>query len=686
MSRIPQSFIDELLDRVDIVEVVDHRVKLRKTGKNYSACCPFHDEKNPSFTVSPDKQFFYCFGCGASGNAVGFLMDYERTGFPEAVEQLAHLCGMEVPREEQKPEATRQERLRKRLYELLEKSNDFYQEQLRQHPGKSKAIDYLKGRGLDGQIARDYGVGYAPPGWDNLLKALGTNGDNRDGLLTAGMLIQPEDSDRLYDRFRHRIMFPIRDTRGRVIGFGGRVLDDSKPKYLNSPETPVFHKGRELYGLHEARQAYRNLPRLLVVEGYMDVVALAQFGIRYGVATLGTACGEEHLERAFRYTSEVVFCFDGDNAGRRAATRALEASLPAMTDGRQVKFLFLPDGEDPDTLVRQIGPEKFENLIDMGVPLEDYLFDAAAEGINIRTMEGRAHLSKRAAPLLAKLPKGVFRELMFEALATRTGLNRTTLEELVDTPEPLPSQQEPEPQSHPARQEPSIQPERLTRESPTHDAAPEYWPDDTQSEPPSYHEHDIPVDYDDFESLPASAYDDIPEPKLDNEPTSSVSAKRSSQYLMQAHTKAIALLLAHPTLAAEAPDHDAWLSQNNGELRQLGRLLKLLHERSHYQLSHILGHWRANYGPDETEKLAAIAGHDMLRAAAHLSRPKDERSEVIEYDLSAAFSHCLEKARNLLHEPSRERALAKLRSSDCRKLSRAEKEALVAEALGQKLH
>ena len=689
MSRIPQSFIDELLDRVDIVEVVDHRVKLKKTGKNYSACCPFHDEKTPSFTVSPDKQFFYCFGCGASGNAVGFLMDYERTGFPEAVEQLAHLCGMDVPREEQKPESSRQERLRKRLYQLLEKSNDFYQEQLRQHPGKTKAIEYLKGRGLDGHIARDYGIGYAPPGWDNLLKTLGGNGEDRDGLLKAGMLIQPEDSERLYDRFRYRIMFPIRDTRGRVIGFGGRVLDDSKPKYLNSPETPVFHKGRELYGLHEARQAYRNLPRLLVVEGYMDVVALAQFGIRYGVATLGTACGEEHLERAFRYTSEVVFCFDGDSAGRRAATRALESSLPAMTDGRQVKFLFLPEGEDPDTLVRQIGPEKFENLIDMAVPLEDYLFDAAAEGINIRTMEGRAHLSKRAAPLLAQLPKGVFRELMFEALATRTGLNRATLEELVDTPEPLPSQQAPasQPQQRERQAAPSARPPQQREPAITEDYG-------DLTEPAENNEPWSPDDYADFEAMPREAFD---APPLDDyappasgqegiEAGRELATGRASQYLMPPHKKAIALLLAHPELAAEAPDHDQWLNQNSGELRQLGRLLKLLHERSHYQLSHILGHWRANYGPDDTEKLAAIAGHDMLRAAAHLSRPKDPRSEVLAYDLSAAFAHSLDKARNQLQAASRARALAKLRSSDASSLSRAEKEALYAEALGQKPH
>ncbi|WP_020208075.1 DNA primase [Gilvimarinus chinensis] len=654
MSRIPQPFIDELLDRVDIVEVVDHRVKLKKTGKNYSACCPFHDEKTPSFTVSPDKQFYYCFGCGASGNAVGFLMDYERVGFPEAVEQLAHLCGLDVPKEEASPGASKQDRLRKRLYELLEKSSDFYQLQLREHPGRSKAVDYLKSRGLDGRIARDYGIGYAPPGWDNLLSALGTNGEAKDGLLTSGMLIQPDNSDRLYDRFRFRIVFPIRDTRGRVIGFGGRVLGDDKPKYLNSPETPVFHKGRELYGLYEAREAYRNLPRLLVVEGYMDVVSLAQFGIRYGVATLGTACGEDHLERAFRYTSEVVFCFDGDSAGRRAATRALEASLPAMTDGRTVKFLFLPEGEDPDTLVRQIGPEKFENLINMAVPLEDYLFDAAAEGINIRTMEGRAHLSKRAAPLLEKLPKGVFRELMFDSLASRTGLSRATLEELVETPETLPS----------AAPVPATEPEPVARirvdelQPPLEDIPPpdDYYP---AAEMP-------PLDYEPAPVAPAHA----PEP-----------AQPASRYLMPPQQKAMALLLAHPELADAEPEHEFWLNQDNIELRRLGRLLKLLHERSHYQLPHILGHWRANYGEEESDRLAAVAGNDLLLSATSLTRKETDSEHT--YNHRAALESSLSKIRELQAKSRRAQALARLKSPEAKQMSREEKDALVAKAIGR---
>lgn len=679
MSRIPQSFIDDLLDRVDIVEVIDHRVKLKKTGKNYAACCPFHDEKTPSFTVSPDKQFYYCFGCGASGNALGFIIDYERLPFPQAVESLAHLCGLEVPREEGTQRDNAQDKLRQRLLELLEKAQTFYSDQLRQHPGRTKAIEYLKGRGLNGQIAKHYGIGYAPPGWDNLLKALGDSQDNRSKLQQAGMLIQPEGSERLYDRFRYRITFPIRDARGRVIGFGGRVLGDDKPKYLNSPETAVFHKGQELYGLYEARQAYRNLPRLLVVEGYMDVVSLAQFGIGYGVATLGTACSKEHLERAFRHTGEVVFCFDGDNAGRKAATRALEAALPAMTDGRQVKFLFLPEGEDPDTLVRQIGPEKFEHLVDLAVPLEDYLFDAAAEGINIQTMEGRARFSKRAAPLLAQLPKGVFKELMFDSLANRTGLQRATLEELVASPETLPSQtlpsQSPTSQAQ-AEPEPSghLKVSELQASLPDNGDIPIAPPSDYYAdmpppvEPPAEHFAEHAADYNDYHNSAAA-------------PEASGLAKASSRYLMPPERKAMALLLAHPALASEEEDHNFWLEQPNLELRRLGRLLKLLHERSHYQLPNILGHWRATYGEEESGQLAAIAGNDLLRAAVTLTQK--ESSEERGYNPTGALRACLRKAREQLIQRRRQEAMAKLKSPAAAQLSRAEKDALYAAALGR---
>jgi len=431
---IPQPFIDDLLDRVDIVELVDGRVKLKKSGKNYSACCPFHDEKTPSFTVSQDKQFYYCFGCGASGNAIGFLMNYDRAGFREAVEQLAKLCGLELPDEDRirSPEQIAKEQDRKTIYSLLESAKNFYKQQLRSHPNKQKAVNYLQNRGLSGEIARDFCLGYAPPGWDNVLQALGQNLEDQRLLIDGGMLINREESHKLYDRFRDRIIFPIHDIRGRVVGFGGRVLSEEKPKYLNSPESPVFHKGEELYGLYEARQRNSQLKNLLVVEGYMDVVALAQFGIDNAVATLGTACREDHLVKAFKYAAEIVFCFDGDNAGRKAARRALEASIPVMTDGRQVKFLFLPEGEDPDTLVRQIGAKKFSNLIEHALPLESFFFDTLTEDLDPQSMEGRARLSKLAAPWLNKLPKGVYRELMFDQLAKRTGLEKNTLLELVE--------------------------------------------------------------------------------------------------------------------------------------------------------------------------------------------------------------------------------------------------------------
>ena len=340
---IPQSFIDDLLNRSDIVDVVSSRIQLKKAGKNYSACCPFHKEKTPSFSVSPDKQFYYCFGCGAGGNALGFVMDHDQLDFPEAVEELAKRAGMDVPREESgRPRAPRQA-VDSPLYTLLEAAAEHYRQALRNHPQRRYAVDYLKGRGLSGEIARDFGLGFAPPGWDNLFKQLGTDALQQKAMIDAGLLIENADSGKRYDRFRDRIMFPIRDSRGRVIAFGGRVLGDDKPKYLNSPETPVFHKGQELYGLFEARKFNRDLDEIMVVEGYMDVIALAQQGLRNAVATLGTATSEEHLKRLFRLVPSVLFCFDGDAAGRNAAWRALESTLPSLQDGRRARFLFLPD-------------------------------------------------------------------------------------------------------------------------------------------------------------------------------------------------------------------------------------------------------------------------------------------------------------------------------------------------------
>ncbi|MDE1886968.1 MAG: DNA primase [Gammaproteobacteria bacterium] len=439
MARIPQSFIDELVSRVDIVEVIDARVPLKKHGREFTACCPFHNEKTPSFTVSPSKQFYHCFGCGAHGTALGFLMEYEHLEFPEAVRQLAEQVGMEVPVE---PDGENRTNLAP-LYEALHHAQRFYVTQLKQ---ASTAVDYLRRRGVSGEIAAEFGIGFAPAGWDQLLKALGQNAAAQQNLLDAGLAIRAEDG-RVRDRFRERVMFPIRDARGRVVGFGGRVIGNDEPKYLNSPETPLFHKGRELYGLYEARQALRDIPRLLVVEGYMDVVALHQHGLPYTVATLGTATTPEHLQKIFRVTAEVIFCFDGDRAGRAAAWRALENALPEARDGRQLKFLFLPEGEDPDTLVRKEGREAFEPRLKHAVPLSVFLLDSLSARTDLSSLDGRARLVELARPHLARLPAGIYREMLAGELARRaqvnpeklTMLNRASSRKVASDGPPTPS-------------------------------------------------------------------------------------------------------------------------------------------------------------------------------------------------------------------------------------------------------
>ncbi len=419
-GKIPQNFIDDLIDKTDIVELIDSRVKLKKTGRNYSACCPFHEEKTPSFSVNPDKQFYYCFGCGAGGNAVSFIMDYDRSDFVETIETLAAHNGVQVPRETN-PLAEKQHKAKKSIYDLLEQSSQFYQQQLRSHSNKALAVDYLKQRGLSGEIAHHFQIGFAPDGWDNLLKHLGDSDEQKKLLLDGGMLIE-KDKGGFYDRFRERLMFPIRDSRGRTIAFGGRVFNDDKPKYLNSPETPVFQKQQELYGLYEARQANRHLQRLVMVEGYMDVVALAQFGINYAVATLGTAAGSQHMEKVFRQCNEVIFCFDGDEAGRKAATRALDAVIPLMQAGRQAKFLFLPQGEDPDSHVRRIGQDAFEMQLDDAMGLSEYVFQVAATDLDLQKMDDRASFVNKAIPFIQSMPTGTFQELMLRGLSEKSGL------------------------------------------------------------------------------------------------------------------------------------------------------------------------------------------------------------------------------------------------------------------------
>jgi len=415
-GKIPQSFIDDLLARTDVVDVIDSRVTLKKKGKDYMACCPFHGEKTPSFSVSQEKQFYYCFGCGASGSALSFLMDYEHLGFVEAIEMLASQAGMEVPREE--GDDNRPRINYEPLYAQLEASSQFFREQLRHHPDAQRAIDYLKNRGLSGEITTAFGIGFAPAGWDNLIKHVGDDPAKQQALTTTGMVIEKDDGKR-YDRFRDRIMIPILDKRGRVIAFGGRVLDgDSQgAKYLNSPETPIFYKGRELYGLYQVRKALRDIPRLLVVEGYMDVIALAQFGVRYAVATLGTATTSEHLEQLFRTTDEVVFCFDGDRAGRAAAERALKNALPVIREGREAKFLFLPDGEDPDTLIRSEGQANFETRVKKSMPLSQFLLENLTNQADIQSVDGRARLLELARPLFNKFTPGIYRDLITDQLA-----------------------------------------------------------------------------------------------------------------------------------------------------------------------------------------------------------------------------------------------------------------------------
>lgn len=403
---IPESFIEELLGRVDIVEVIERRVPLKRAGREFQARCPFHDEKTPSFTVSPQKQFYHCFGCGAHGSAIGFLMNYEGLEFPDAVEELAGLVGLKVPRE-----ASRSPRREPDLYAVLDSAAKFYAEKLK---ANDKAVDYLKGRGLSGEIALEFGIGYAPASWNALLEKLGGSEKNVALLKRAGML--SEGKKGVYDKFRNRIMFPIHDRRGRVIAFGGRTLDEDGPKYLNSPETELFHKGRELYGLFLARRKQGRMDRVLVTEGYMDVVALAQYGFRNTVATLGTATTSEQAELLFRAADEVVFCFDGDAAGRKAAWRALEAALPLLREGRQARFLFLPEGEDPDSMVRNAGAEAFSGLVDQAQPLSEFFFDHFTGQVDMNSIDGRARLVELVRPALDRIPQGVFQEMMVERL------------------------------------------------------------------------------------------------------------------------------------------------------------------------------------------------------------------------------------------------------------------------------
>ena len=418
---IPQSFIQDLLNRVDIVDVVERYVPLKRAGANYVACCPFHSEKSPSFTVSQTKQFYHCFGCGAHGTAIGFMIEYGGMGFIDAVKDLAQTAGMQVPETKfEKPRNKTEEG--DDLHEVMLKAAQYYRQQLKEAP---RAIEYLKKRGMSGEVAKEFGVGYAPPAWQNLQAAF--TDYNAKSLVAAGLVIQSDEGKR-YDRFRDRIMFPIVDTRGHIIGFGGRVLDQGEPKYLNSPETALFEKGRELYGLYQGRRAIRDAGCVVVVEGYMDVVALAQHGVGYAVATLGTATTPTHVQKLLRQAGEVVFCFDGDNAGRRAAWRALENSLEQLVDGKQLSFLFLPQGEDPDTYVRKFGKETFEKMLRDAKPLSQFLLDELKSQVDIQTPEGRAKLLQEAAPRIKQVAAPLLSLMLRKQLAQVAGITQQELD------------------------------------------------------------------------------------------------------------------------------------------------------------------------------------------------------------------------------------------------------------------
>jgi DNA primase len=463
---IPQNFIQELIARADVVEIVGRYVQLKKTGANFSGLCPFHTEKSPSFTVSPSKQFYHCFGCGKNGNAIGFLMDHAGMNFVEAVKDLAGQYGLQVPEENVSPaERARQVEQRQKqatLSDVLEKAGAAYRKHLK---GSKRAIDYFKGRGVSGEIAKQFGLGYAPEGWRSLASVFPEYDDPL--LAESGLVIVNEEDDKRYDRFRDRVMFPIRNVKGECIGFGGRVLGDEKPKYLNSPETPIFSKGRELYGLWEARNALREHGYVLVTEGYMDVVALAQLGFPNAVATLGTACTTEHVQKLFRFTDSVVFSFDGDAAGRRAARKALDGALPYASDVRTVKFLFLPPEHDPDSYIREHGQDAFARFVRGAVPLSEFLMEAAAEGCDLATVEGRSRMVSNANPLWKLLPEGALKKQLLGAIADRAQLGEHDLLELWGL-----ARREPAPGSRPRKSSESPYKRRAYGAGPRHTIKP----------------------------------------------------------------------------------------------------------------------------------------------------------------------------------------------------------------------
>jgi len=622
---IPQSFIDDLLNRTDIVDVVSSRVQLKKAGKNLTACCPFHKEKTPSFSVSPDKQFYYCFGCGAGGNALGFIMDHDNLDFPQAVEELAKAAGMEVPREEvgrgQKPRQPTDSP----LYPLLEAAAEYYRQALKSHPTRRSAVEYLKGRGLSGEIARDFGLGYAPPGWDNLFKHLSSDTLQQKAMIDAGLLIENAESGKRYDRFRDRVMFPIRDSRGRVIAFGGRVLGDDKPKYLNSPETPVFHKGQELYGLYEARKFNRNLDEIIVVEGYMDVIALAQQGLRNAVATLGTATSEEHLKRLFRVVPSVLFCFDGDQAGRNAAWRALESTLSSLQDGRKARFLFLPEGEDPDTLIRTEGTDAFRARINQHAqPLADYFFQQLTEEADPRSLEGKAHMATLAAPLIEKVPGANLRALMRNRLKEITGLDNQQVEQLSHNA----------PTEAPPSYDPGID----------YDAIPDYTPDYGDFHQPDYAppQQQWTPNKGGKKKWEGKPWDKKGKP-WDRNGQRQDAPPRIPTSVEPPTLSALRTLLHHPQLAKKVEDAGHFAAEEHVYAQLLVALLEALQKNPELRSLQLIARW---HGTEQGRLLRALAEKEWLIDADNLEQQFfDTITSLSARQRERSLEHLLRKAR-----------------------------------------
>jgi DNA primase len=622
MARIPDYFVQDLLARTDIVELVNSRVPLKKSGRNYSACCPFHQEKTPSFSIAPDKQFYYCFGCGANGNAVGFLIEYERLSFPEAVEQLAHKAGLEVPKEDDgRPSQSKQQRDRLQiLYDLLSRAERFYRQQLKSAPEKKGAVDYLKGRGLSGEIAKRYGLGYAPPGFDNLMTGLSLDKEGVEQALQAGLLVRNDDSNRTYDKFRDRAIFPIRDSRGRTIGFGGRILGDGKPKYLNSPETPVFHKGQELYGLWEWRQSKEKSGQLFVVEGYMDVIALAQNGVENSVATLGTATTEEHAQKLFRQVDNVIFCFDGDNAGRRAAWRALESAMPALEDGKQARFLFLPDGEDPDTLIRAQGREAFLVLADQAPTLSTYLFNHLSEGLDLSTVDGRARLAKLAMPLLERAKGELYRKLLRRELAALTRLEEDELEILgrnhaQQQAAATAKRQEARTEARPAAKDATSKQQRSHDNSDNHNyETPPMWDEAPHSAEPDFG-GEYPADYHSPQDEQGDNGSAPRHERSNNTPTKAGRAPRGATHFTLAE-RLILVLIDYPEVLAQHPLPDGIDSLNEPHLDLLTDIVTLICEQPDITTPDILGSLLAQERGDlyaEARRRAVFVPQDAQR-------------------------------------------------------------------------